>query len=262
MKMIELNASEFHRVTPIFRDIDHNIAVVYSVIEGNNPGRVFADNALAPTSALLFPEGTFFYVGGNENDSEFCQSLKSLLFGDILPHAAEKELILFSFSDAWRNRLDALLGEKGVIKVYRKVFAFNSEKFSVHKQWRDRIPDGFCIRQIDEQLAERQPAYRSIISSSKKFGFCLLREDQVVSEYVSIFVGKGEAEIDIHTHENYQGGGLATLTASAFIEACLSRGLRPNWACWLERRASWALAKKLGFEEKPDVPVHYWAENM
>ncbi len=64
--MIELDASEFHKVTPIFRDIDHNIAVVYSVIEGNNPGRIFADNPLAPTSAFLFPEGAFFYGGGNE----------------------------------------------------------------------------------------------------------------------------------------------------------------------------------------------------
>jgi len=260
--MIELDASEFHKVTPIFRGIDHNIAVVHSVIEGNNPGRVFADNPLAPTSAFLFPEGTFLYVGGNENDSAFGQSLKNLIFDDILPHAAEKELILFSFSDAWRNRLDALLREKSVIRIHRKVFTFSPERFSVHKQWRDRIPDGFCMRQIDEQLAERQPAYRPIVSSSKKFGFCLLREDQVVSDCVSIFVGKGEAEIDIHTHEKYRGRGLATLTASAFIEACLSRELRPNWACWPERRASWALAKKLGFEEKPDVPAHYWAENM
>ena len=172
--------------------------------------------------------------------AQFGQSFKSLLFDDLLPQAAEKELILFSFSDAWRNRLDELLRDKGVIRIHRKVFTFNPDKFSAHKDWRDRIPDGFCMRQIDEQLAERQPAYRPIVASSKKFGFCLLKEEQVVSECVSIFVGKGEAEIDIHTHEEYRGRGLATLTASAFIEACLSRGLRPNWACWPERRASWA----------------------
>ena len=39
-------------------------------------------------------------------------TVKRLLLDDILPKAAEKELILFSFSDAWRNRLDALLREK------------------------------------------------------------------------------------------------------------------------------------------------------
>ena len=60
------------------------------------------------------------------------------------------------------------------------------------------------MRQIDEHLAENQPAYRPIVASSTKFGFCLLREDQVVSECVSIFVGKGEAEIDIHTREEYR----------------------------------------------------------
>ena len=43
----------------------------------------------------------------------------------------------------------------------------------------------------------------------------------------SIYVGGGEAEIDIRTDERYRGRGYARLTACAFIEACLEKGLRP-----------------------------------
>jgi RimJ/RimL family protein N-acetyltransferase len=42
----------------------------------------------------------------------------------------------------------------------------------------------------------------------------------------------------------------------------LDRYLEPHWACWPEREASIALAKKLGFEEAQDVPAYYWREDL
>jgi hypothetical protein len=50
--MIELNINEFHKVIPIFEGIDHNQAVLFSVIEGNNPGKVFIDDMNNPKTAL------------------------------------------------------------------------------------------------------------------------------------------------------------------------------------------------------------------
>lgn len=261
--MIEICASEFGKVIPIFRNIDHSVAIVYAVLEGNSPGRVFVDDSATPSSAFLFPEGTFFYISGNENDAAFCQSVSTLLFNEILPNAVEKEMVLFTFSTVWRKRLDTLLSEKGAIRIYRKVFDFNLGKFSDYRRRQAGIPDGLTIQPIDHTLAENYPGYRSIIEpGSNRFGFCLMKGNEVVSECSSIYVGGGEAEIDIHTNEKYQGMGYAPLVASAFIEACQKKGLKPNWACWPERQASLALAKKLGFEEKPDIPAHLWAEEM
>jgi RimJ/RimL family protein N-acetyltransferase len=156
-----------------------------------------------------------------------------------------------------------LLSEKGVIRIHRKVFDFNPQKFSEYIKKHVGIPDGLIIRPIDHALAEKHPDYRSIIEQgSKRFGFCLMKDDEIVSECSSIYVGGGEAEIDIHTNEKYQGRGYAQLVASVFIENCQKQGLRPNWACWPERQASLAMAKKLGFEEKPDIPAHLWFEGM
>ena len=124
-------------------------------------------------------------------------------------------------------------------------------------------PEGFALRQIDAELASRHPAYLPLVDPvTGRFGTCLLDGEQVVSQCSAVFVGAGEAEIDIYTQEDYQGRGFARLTANAFIDECLRRGLRPNWACWPEREASIALARRLGFEERPDVPAHLWFEGI
>ncbi|HSL43891.1 MAG TPA: GNAT family N-acetyltransferase [Anaerolineales bacterium] len=261
--MKQMSAHEFGKVIPLFHHIDHSIAIVYSVLERNSPGRVFVDDLSHPCSVFLFPEGTYFYVAGNEKDESFCQSLSHLLFDEILPNASEKEMVLFAFSSAWRDRLDTLLMEKRVIRIHRKVFDFSAEKFAAYCKKRVDIPEGMYLRLIDAELAERNSQSWSMIDpASRRFGYCLMNGEDVVSECSSIYVGGGEAEIDIHTAEEYRGRGYAQVVASAFIQACQQKGLKPNWACWPERQASIALAKKLGFEEKADVPVHLWVEGM
>ena len=181
--MRELSAAEYHIVDPIFREIEHSVAIVYAVIEGNSPGRVFVDDLPAPRSAFLFPEGTFFYVAGDENDAGFCQSFSNLLFAEILPNAVEKEMVLFSFTDAWKQRLDSLLAGKGVMRIQRKVFDFNLAKFLARRQELAGLPAGLFIRPIDQDLVDRYPVYRSLVDpASRRFGYCLMNGDEIVSE--------------------------------------------------------------------------------
>jgi RimJ/RimL family protein N-acetyltransferase len=89
-----------------------------------------------------------------------------------------------------------------------------------------------------------------------------MRGEEIVSACTAVSVGGGEAEIDIHTEAAYRRRGYGFLTACAFIEACLARDLTPSWACWPHRTASQALAQKLGFDPRPDVPAHYWDETL
>jgi RimJ/RimL family protein N-acetyltransferase len=261
--MLELQTPEFYTVADLFNGIDHNAALVFSVIEGNSRGRIFVDRPVSPSSVFLLHEGAFSFVGGSPNHSEFIQALEPLIFDDLLPCAKEKELILFAFSEDWRGKLDAQLSRRGVIRIHRKVFTFNPLRFEAHEGWRARLPEGYSIRPIHERLAEAHPEFRPVVEpGAQRFGVCLERGDEIVSACYAVCVGRGEAEIDIFTVDAHQRKGFATLAACAFIEECLSRGLTPNWACWPYREASVALAIKLGFEPKPDVPAHYWAENM
>jgi RimJ/RimL family protein N-acetyltransferase len=245
--MIELKPSEFALAAPLFAGIDHNVPIVFSVLKGAAAGRVFVDDAGRPRSAFVAVGGAFSYVAGDETDDAFGCDLVALIFEDQLSSQEEQELVLFAFTDAWRARLDQLLAPKGAIRIHRKTFAWDADRAPAWRLWRDRMPAGY--RMESTALAE----------GDSRFGVRLMKgEGEAVSECTSVFVGRGEAEIDIHTDENHRQLGLGTLTASAFLEECLARGLRPNWTCWPEREASIALAKKLGFVEKADVPAHLW----
>lgn len=261
--MIELNSTQFHKVNPLFQNIEHSAAIVYAVLERNSPGRIFVDQPNTPTVALLYAEGAFFYIAGSGTSQALSQALVPVIFTNLLPQINDKEMVLFSFSSALRNTLDGLFREQGVIQIVRKVFKFNPDLFRAHPDRKASLPEGFDLRVMDQQMSEQYPHIKPIVDpATKRLGVCLLNGTEIASECSSIFVGKGEAEIDIHTDPKYQGKGYATLTAGAFIELCMARGLSPQWSCWPERQASIALAKKLGFEELPDVPAHYWAEDM
>lgn len=246
--MNELSQINFHNASSIFATIDHNIAIVHAVLEGNSPGKIFVDTPHSPTIALLYAEDAFFYVVGDENSASTTE-IVPLIFDHVLPQMKEQEVVLFSFSDSWRRKLDELLHAKGAIQIHRKMYKFNPKRFSPQSFV---LPDGFSLHGMEGQFT----------LASKRFGVRLMDGDVLVSECSSVFVGGGEAEIDIHTNEKYQRHGFATLTTSVFIEACLAKNLTPNWACWPERQASQMLANKLGFEELPDVPAHLWAVEM
>ncbi len=95
--MIELSPSAFHKVTPIFGTIDHSIAIVYAVLEKNSPGRVFVDAPDTPSVNLLYAEGAFYYVGGDENSEALTQALVLLLFDQIQPRRKIRNWYSFLF---------------------------------------------------------------------------------------------------------------------------------------------------------------------
>jgi RimJ/RimL family protein N-acetyltransferase len=229
------------------------VPIVFSVLEGTATGRVFVDcveRADRPRSAFVTVADAFSYVAGDGTDDAFGRELVTCIFDDLLPHQEEQELVLFAFTDAWRAKLDTLLAPKGAIRIHRKAFSFDATSAPDFRSWRSRVPAGYRIEST------------GVVAGDPRFGVRLMKGHEVVSECTAVFVGRGEAEIDVHTDEDHRNLGLGTLTASAFLEECFSRGLRPNWSCWPEREASIALAKKLGFVEGVDVPAHLWAPDL
>ena len=247
----------------MFEGIDHSVALVHAVLEGNSPGRVFVDRSQSPSSAYVILDGAFHYMAGDPSNREFNDAMIASLFDEVLSGPEAQELVLFAFNDAWRQELDALLGPHGAKRIRRKTFAFNSLTFQAHAGWRDRLPEGGCVRRIDEELAAEDSDYASLVDPrTKRFGVCVIVDDVIASVCTAVAVGAGEVEIDIHTSETYRRHGHALRAACAFIEQAQARGLRPNWSCWPEREASCALARKLGFVDGLDVPAHFWMTGM
>jgi len=122
--------------------------------------------------------------------------------------------------------------------------------------WQDKIPNGYTMIKVNTSSYDSTMCHYPNFHwkpESNKFGYFLLKDGEVVSECTSVWVETvgvetGCVEIGIETKEPHRRKGYAALTATAFIDDCLSKGLIPVWCCWDFREGSKELAEKLGFE--------------
>jgi RimJ/RimL family protein N-acetyltransferase len=267
--MIELQASQFGQVSEILSGLKHFVHLD-AVIDGQHPGRVFADRATHPTVAFVWTKWGYTYLAGDASNAGFNHSLCRLLAEELIPASialGERGLILCPFPEGWKDRLGVILPHRKPMRLFRRSFTFHPARFATHHGWESKVPAGFRMQRLDAELIERTGkqlvTWRSRDDFLERgFGFCLLCGDNVVSECFSAFVSGGKVEISIDTAQEYRRRGLATLVASAFIEHCLAQELEPNWECWWENVASCGLAAKLGFKAPTDHAVYYWEEEV
>jgi len=259
--MIKLKNKDYSKVIPLFKGIQHSTPLVFAIIEDNSKGSVFVDDSNYPKSAFIYQEGGFMYL--MSDDDIFMEQVRDYILNQLLPEMDEQEMVLFAFKDTTRDKLDALLKDKGAIRIERKVFYFNLERFKEIASSAQPLSSEYHIQPMKKEELEDYSKEKKLGDCvDKKLGYRVMKGKEVVSECVSIFVGGEEAEIDIYTHEDHRGKGLGKACALAFIKGCLAENLTPSWSCWPFRKESLALAKKIGFDESPDVPAHFWAENM
>lgn len=77
------------------------------------------------------------------------------------------------------------------------------------------------------------------------FGYCAVREGQVVSAGLTFARCGNAIEIQTHTHRHHLRRGLAAASCAALVLRALEEGLEPHWSA--ANRRSEGLAEKLGF---------------
>lgn len=266
--MIELNKAQMKSLLPLFTgqtplELQFALEFQYAYYDenpfGSMPGiPVYADNAQNPNIVLIGSVGYLHLFGNAEQD----ESGNDLL--DVINHlyANSDEKIFFNlYSPNWEQKLDKLFSGYRKDTWTRYNYRLNKESFAPHRDWRSKIPAGYVMQYFDvssdEFLDKHQKGRDFWFPASKRFGWALLKDDEIVSECCSVYYEKEACdantarvvEIGIETKEPYRRQGLAYLTSSAFIEHCLQHGYEPNWGCWHFRSESRALARKLGFEE-------------
>jgi len=259
--MQELSFFQFDLVRSLYDPIPHSRALVFSVIEGNNPGRVFVDRLGHPSIAVLrFAGGELFLAGRADNEATN-REMVALLSTALAPPGSH--LIIYTFSDAWGRALDGLLRDRGVGHFVRETFVLDPATFRArHADWRSRVPPGFRVQRMDRDLALRSDPGLAFLWGdidsfvARALGYCVLREDQIVSRCSPVALGDKRFETGVGTAEAYRRRGLATLACCAFVEHSLDIGLKPEWGC-VYNEASKGLATKLGFVPAASVQAHY-----
>lgn len=264
--MIELTINEFAGVLTLLAGIEQQV-LPYAICEGNNPGRVFADQRENPHTALIWSPVGYYFLAGEPAPERGLTDISQVLTEIFIPAsqaAGETGFILIPSGKVWKAHIPALLPYRRVKEVYRRPFAFDPARFAAQGNWRERIPQNFNLYLVDMAIAEQINVLASWASIedflANGMGFALLKGDEIASTCISIFSSRERMEIDVHTAEKYRRRGLAVLVASAFVEACQQRGKQPNWECFWDNKSSSALATRLGFTALPDYPVYYWEE--
>jgi RimJ/RimL family protein N-acetyltransferase len=271
--MIELTPDQICNIQPLFERLVGSIPL-QGILENRHPARVFADDLRDPTCAFTWTPWGYFYLAGTADRHTFLPALKTILDEELLPASkalGQSGFILWPDSPAWAAMLPDLLPNRSLIKIFRRTFTFDPATFYEGRYSRPSTPPGFSLKAVDAALVENNhslaaeilTAWRSLDDYFENgVGICLMEGVTLVSVCFSMFISRGKAEVNVFTAEKYRSRGFATLAAAGFIDACLKRGLQPNWECFWDNIPSLRLAEYLGFKAQVDTPVYYWEESV
>lgn len=258
----ELSQQEFGIVNKLFENVNHNKAVIKSVLLGNSPGRVFVDDPQSPNSALVYPAKGFYYIASKHPNEMFFQDLNKLFFEEWKVEVVE----LFLFPEDLSKYLELLLGGRPHIRLIRKDYSLNRDQFMKrHDDLIKELSNDFSLHRIDQNYLQKHKAdsiTETWISEElflqKGCGYSLTSTGDIISECLIYHRSDLTVELGVHTKEEYRQRGLATTVCAALIDYALNNNLHPRWSCWDFNEPSWKLAEKLGFELQNEKEVILW----
>lgn len=251
--MIELDPQEFPEVLPLYRSSGLCFPLISAVIQQQQRGQIFVDQKTNPRSSVVVNNFGFMGLLGVEDDP---QSLIQLFATNdkIRP----SYLLWFIPPQKWQERLDAA-GARRRERI-RYEFRGRSEDEPV------TCPAGFEMRKLDRELLPKTSKYKMELDSrfwssiedfeKNGLGFCVVKDNEVVSICYAAAISDGLAEVDVVTDEAYRGQGLGSLVSRVFIRECLGRGIKPAWDCFDYNTNSQRLAERLGFSELVRYPFY------
>lgn len=249
--MDELPGRDLHRVRHLF-EADHLALVIDAMVAGNSPATAWVDDGAMPRAVAIWDGAHSLYITGAAD--------RAGGFGAAVGRhiaAAKPGLVKVSATEAAFGV--AFAGHP----LDRRERVFYRGDRPLIPDWRHRLPAGMRISSIGGELrqlgalgnfadvtGEIESCWPSMDDFLRAgFGFCAHDGEVVVCWCTAEYVSNGRCGIGIETIPAYRGRGVATLTASAFVEHCAARGVTPHWDSWLSNAPSVAVAEKIGFRK-------------
>ncbi len=219
-------------------------------------GEAYVDNPENPTIAVILVS-IFATIAGNPQAPAAESLLKSI---------PDKRLVI-AHSDEWHKKIEEVLSTS-ITKHQRYRCSGKLRNFTVAalQKYADRVPEGYVLKRIDNKLISDNSLvglprdFSENFDSAEEFvekgvGFWILHEGAVVSGATSLSVYNGGIEVDIETHEDHRGKGLARAVAAKLILYCIQHTLSPYWEA--ANPTSLKMAIKLGYSYEGSYDC-YW----
>jgi hypothetical protein len=248
LTIYELPNNLFNRCEPLYTQAPFDQPAYDAVFEGVQPGRIFVDDADAPTGALMCRTYEY-YIAGTP-----VPSLRAFIKNAPEEVGVFQQLYGYTpIGEAW---VSALLDDAPLEVIGRRNFQRDMCKPAPDVP----IPNGAQIVPIDLALAEKVDVALGIpflqMSWNDRrafvehgFGYCALQGDEVASAIYAIAVSSSGVIVGIDTVEKFQRQGYGSAASAAFIREALRRSLQPIWDTDEGNYRSSLMAAKLGFDE-------------
>jgi GNAT superfamily N-acetyltransferase len=247
----ELTQDKIQRAAPLYAGVPFDQPCYDAVFEGKQEGRIFVDDADAPTAALLCRSYEYYPAGA--------ASPQLRAFLRDAPEEAEVFGAFYGYvpvNAAWR---DVLLADLPLETIGRVNFQW--EAGTPVPDWRAALPDDGRIVAVDGAMAERLDrecypvpfvlydwgSYAAYAAHG--YGFALMIGEAVASTITAISVSERHALINVATEPPFRRRGFAALVGACFVEETLRRGLLPTWDTDDTNTGSVATARRIGFTE-------------
>ncbi|MEI2397923.1 MULTISPECIES: GNAT family N-acetyltransferase [Paenibacillus] len=264
----ELNKEDFYKIRHL-TDPCKNIEAK-AIVDGMNPGRVYADHPTEPTAALIWIQGQQgFQVVGDAWSSVFAEKLGEYMRTVIEPELQKQGINWVEIGaemDTWDETLSTIFGDSNISAENQHVFCAGEQAGAVEFQANE-----ITIRSIDrELLTSRRLENHSFVEEKilhywesadvflqQGLGCYAEYNNQVVSLCFSAFIAKETHAIDIETLEGYRGRNYGTAVATALLQEFRRKGILPYWDCTPENTGSIRIAQAIGM--KPDFDYRiFW----
>jgi GNAT superfamily N-acetyltransferase len=254
--MIELNAQEIPKaITALFRfDVPagHRLK---AALNGDFPFRIFADNPMSPTWAVLleFAFDTIYPAGMID---------RPLLKGLIRHLCQEREVLLGLWHD---DPLITLVPDNP--DYQGKVIDYTDRQGNLNPYL--QIPEDCNIQRVDLELLQQSSDkdFTELVFGSlenalhKGLGFYLLQDGKIACESFGGPVVDSMIEIGVQTHKSYRQKGYALATCAHLIQECENLGYQTYWNCNASNTPSVKLAQKLGYQTAQEYTLFAWSKS-
>lgn len=269
-----LDKKNYGKALSYLEQASMNTLFARAVLEHKVSGQVFVDDTENPqTWYVVHPYGMSLLFGDSSN-------------GDFNNHFLDHALNRYktrntyewmqAFPDTWHTKLHKLLKgylirsadnteqlDQNIVELNTRVnFVFNHARY--HRIKRPESSSGIKIVRTDRQIFRAMkgsvvPKY--FWDSEDDFlkngiGYSVFYKGNLASTAYSSCMYKNQLELGIETVAEFRGLGLAEQSCLVLIDYCLENHFEPVWACRLENRGSYQLAKKLGFDPSLELPYY------
>lgn len=239
---IQLPEEKKDLIIPLFKK-QPNRSALGCYLNGKMTGKTFVDNLDAPTKAICQMDMSWTYISDDADFSWIEETLSEII------------------RTAWIQVVWAP-ERKGQYPLKEQGKVIPRHEYIERKEALQKLRDAQIVPFSSEWFDKLEPAFQKwhIQSYGSKekfleqaFGFYVVENGEICSEFEAAFTSNGYTEIGIYTFEPHRRKGYAYAACLHGIKEIEKRGLKAIWACDVENTESIQLAAKLGFVN----PVEY-----